>query len=247
MKRGLLLPLCLLLSLSPAARGAPPAAPLGLAAGADHASLERVLSTSGVETVVPQAGVLEYSRYLGQRLVTWFYSVMLRGAEAVFGARGWFSLVGRAVIVLAILALAILVVQLARRSVARARAAGPVAERRLAEAPAAAERDDAGWRSELERRLAAGEVGEALAALWWWLALRLAGASADPTWTSRELAAATGRRDLLADLGRLDAMAYGPRPPAAAEVLGLWRHFEARLAERGGQGAQPAAGGGGAG
>jgi hypothetical protein len=95
--------------------------------------------------------------------------------------------------------------------------------------------DAAGWRAELERRLAEGRIPEALEALWWWLARSLAGAEAEPDWTSRDLVARSRRkglqRDQLRDLvRRLDAFTYGPRPPAADDLRALLGRLEESLA-----------------
>src|SRR3954463_308294 len=105
----------------------------------------------------------------------------------------------------------------------------------LSPAPPAALLDAAGWRAELERRLAEGRIPEALEALWWWLARSLAGAEAEPDWTSRDLGARSRRkglqRDQLRDLvRRLDAFTYGPRPPAADDLRALLGRLEESLA-----------------
>jgi hypothetical protein len=90
--------------------------------------------------------------------------------------------------------------------------------------------DAAEWRLELERRLAQGSVQEALRATWWWLARSLAGASAEPTWTGRELLRRCGREDLESLVRQLDLMAYGPRRPGTEEVGRLAARLEAALA-----------------
>lgn len=87
-------------------------------------------------------------------------------------------------------------------------------------------RDAAGWRAELERRLAAGQVAGALEALWWWLARSLAGDDAEPDWTSRDLVARSSRDDLRGLVRRLDAFTYGPRRPAVEDLRGLVGRLE---------------------
>jgi hypothetical protein len=92
--------------------------------------------------------------------------------------------------------------------------------------PAPPPRDAAGWRAELERRLAEGSVPEALEAAWWWLARSVAGEKAEPDWTSRDLVARSRRPDLIPLVRRLDAFIYGPRQPAAEELRTLVGRME---------------------
>ena len=89
--------------------------------------------------------------------------------------------------------------------------------------------DAAGWRAELDRRLAAGRTAEALEAAWWWLARSLAGSRAEPDWTSRDLMTRVGRPDLAGLVRRLDAFIYGPRRPALDDVRGLVARLEEAL------------------
>ncbi|HEX3553183.1 MAG TPA: hypothetical protein VIA62_08135 [Thermoanaerobaculia bacterium] len=96
--------------------------------------------------------------------------------------------------------------------------------------PPGPELDAAGWRAELERRLAAGCTAEALEAAWWWLARSLAGSRAEPDWTSRDLMTQAGRPDLAGLVRRLDAFIYGPRRPAPEDVRGLVARLEEALA-----------------
>ncbi len=78
------------------------------------------------------------------------------------------------------------------------------------------------WEDELRRHLGRGDVAAATQALWWWLAGRLAADRAEPSWTSRELVVRAGRRDLLADVHRLDRMMYDVRQPSADDIRRLW-------------------------
>jgi hypothetical protein len=94
----------------------------------------------------------------------------------------------------------------------------------------AAPRDAAAWRAELERRLAAGRIPEALEALWWWLARSLAGGEAEADWTSRDLVARSRREDLRGLVRRLDAFTYGPRQPGVEDLRGLLGRLEEALA-----------------
>lgn len=189
---------------------------------ADRALLERVLSSSGVE----RSPVAPASSYLGE-LFGAFQRAMI--AAMVAGAK-WLHLApwmlwGIAGVLAALAALLIL-----RAVVSRVRRR-PAAEPKIVTTSAPdLPRDAAGWRAELERRLAAGRTREALEALWWWLARSLAGAGAEPDWTSRDLVARSRRKDLRDLVRRLDAFTYGPRPPEVAELRGLLDRLEEALA-----------------
>lgn len=77
------------------------------------------------------------------------------------------------------------------------------------------------WEAQLQQALAAGQVPQAVEALWWWLA-EVLGTVADGSWTSRELVLHAGRRDLMPQVRRLDRLIYGARKPSIDEVTGLW-------------------------
>jgi hypothetical protein len=186
--------------------------------------MERVLASSGVQ----RSPVAPAGSYLGE-LFGAFQRAMV--AAIVAGAK-WLHLapwmLWGIVGVLAALA-ALLIVRAVVSRVRRRPAAEPKAITTSAGAPALPP-DAAGWRAELERRLAAGRTREALEALWWWLARSLAGAGAEPDWTSRDLVARFRRQDLRDLVRRLDAFTYGPRPPEVAELRGLLDHLEEALA-----------------
>ena len=195
---------------------------------ADRALLERVLASSHVQrTPVPPD-----SSYLGELFRAVQEAVLgalLAGAERLH-VPPWL-LWGIAAVLAVFLALLIARLVLSR---VRSRRTGVQRERTIAEAPPpAAPRDAAAWRAELERRLAEGRIPDALEALWWWLARSLAGAEAEPDWTSRDLVAhapARAREGLRELVRRLDAFTYGPRPPGVEELRGLLGRFEETLA-----------------
>jgi hypothetical protein len=79
---------------------------------------------------------------------------------------------------------------------------------------------------ELQRALDQGQIADALAALWWWLARAVAGYAADATWTTRQLLAFQGSRvtaqpHLVKLCRQLDRMIYGPRKVGLDEVREL--------------------------
>jgi hypothetical protein len=204
------------------------------AALADRALLSRVLAASRVERR-PEPPDASYVRDLAAR----FYVALAQLVERVssrFGLPRWL-LAGIAAALAAVAAGLLARAWLARRR--RAAETEPAAAGEGAAAAAAAgerlpgESDGwgaAAWRLDLERRLAQRQVPEALRATWWWLARSLAGARADSTWTGRELLRVASREDLGDLVRELDAMTYGPRPPAPEEVRRLAARLEATLA-----------------
>lgn len=168
-----------------------------------------------------------YLGELGRALQEALVQALVRGARMLHLSKGIFYALAAAVAVLALLLIArALLPRLRRRP--RTLERGELAST-PAPAPAAA-LDAAGWRKELERRLAEGRIPEALEALWWWLARSLAGAAAEPDWTSRDLVARSRREDLRDLIRRLDLLTYGPLPPAVEDLRGLLGRLEERLA-----------------
>ena len=192
---------------------------------ADPAVIERVLASSGVErTPVPPE-----TTYLGELMGTaagYVIQALTAGAQKLRIPAGllWGIAAGLAVLLVLLLA------RLAFSRLRRRRSGPEEGEALTACLPPAAPRDAAAWRAELERRLAGGQVPEALEALWWWLARTLAGGEAEPDWTSRDLVTRSGREDLRDLARRLDAFTYGPRPPEVPELRGLLGRFEEALA-----------------
>ena len=191
---------------------------------ADRALLERVLASSGVERA-PVPAESSYLGELGRAAQQVLVEALMKAGEALHLAPGvlWAVVAVFAALVFLLIARAV-VSRLRRRAVgeeAAAVAAGP---------NPAAPRDAAGWRAELERRLAEGRTPDALEALWWWLARSLAGPEAAADWTSRDLVARFRRDDLRPLVRRLDAFTYGPRPPEIEDLRGLVGRLEAALA-----------------
>lgn len=171
-----------------------------------------------------------YLGELGRALQEAIARAVLRGARMLHLSKGTFYALAVAVAALAL-------VLLVRALLPRLRRRPPVPERgALAASPApAATLDAAGWRAELDRRLAEGCIPEALEALWWWLARSLAGPEAEPDWTSRDLLARARRDGLQGNqlrglVRRLDLFTYGPRPPAVEDLRGLLGRLEETLA-----------------
>jgi len=193
-----------------------------LLAPADHALMERVLTESGVErTAVPPE--TSYVGELFRAARNALLEALLAGARRLDIPEPVAYAVALGLAALAAFLIARAVIARWKRRREAEEGAGSVAA--LGGPPSA--RDAAAWRAELERRLAEGRIAEALEALWWWLARSLAGAEAEPDWTSRDLVARSRRDDLRDLVRRLDAFTYGPRPPGVEDL----RHLVGRLEE----------------
>jgi hypothetical protein len=193
-------------------------------APADRAVLQWVLTSSGVErTPVPPAS--SYAGELVRAAVDALSKAVERGARMVHLPR---RMLIAAVFVAAAVALFLVVRSLLPR-LHLGRRAAPGTMATVATPGPAFELDAAGWRAEIERRLAAGRAVEALEAAWWWLARSLAGLEAEPDWTSRDLIARGRRPDLSRLIRRLDAFTYGPLRPEPEDVRELVARLEAAL------------------
>jgi hypothetical protein len=195
---------------------------------ANPALLERVLASSGVErTPVPAES--SYLGELGRAAQQALMKALMKAGEALHLSPRvlWAAVALFAAIVFLLIARAVF------SRLRRRRAMGEETEMSAAgstPAAATASWDAAGWRAELERRLAEGRTPDALEALWWWVARSLAGPEAAADWTSRDLVARSRRDDLRHLVRRLDAFTYGPRPPEIEDLRGLVSRLEAALA-----------------
>jgi hypothetical protein len=187
--------------------------------------LERVLAESGVERapVPPEAS---YAGEISQAVQRAFLSLLLKDSK-ILGLPRWVFLT------LAVALAGLAVFLLLRLFFSRRRRGGGQPQRvegltAVDLAPAAW--GPAAWRAELERRLAAGRIAEALEALWWWLARSVAASQVEPDWTSRDLVTRAGREDLRDLARRLDAFTYGPRQPAVEDLRRLVGRLEEALA-----------------
>jgi len=186
--------------------------------------MERVLASSGVERA-PVPAESSYLGELGRAAQQALLKALMKAGEAL-------HLSPRVLWAAVALLAALVFLLIARAVLARLRRRNVMEEREAAAAGSAprAPLDAAGWRAELERRLAEGRTPDALEALWWWLARSLAGPEAAADWTSRDLVARSRRDDLRHLVRRLDAFTYGPRPPEIEDLRGLVGRLEAALA-----------------
>ena len=187
--------------------------------------MERILAETGVERspAPPQAS---YLAELSQAFWRAVAQAIGRAADALHlgpEAQVWIlaGLVG-----LALAAVGWMLLALLRRRRPKSREDEAVAS---VPALAAATWDAAAWRAELERCLAEERIGEALRAAWWWLARSIAGPEAEPDWTSRDLVARTGRRELRDLLRRLDTLTFGADRPGLPDVRQLAEQIRGAL------------------
>lgn len=212
--------LLLVVAASAGAADGPPRAP------ADRGALAEIVAREDVVTTPETPSLTAYARDLGAALMGWLLDLLSRVAP---GLDAWvveIARVGAGVVLAAALALLLLLLYRVLRDQLAGRPQMGSAPVVTAEAAAGGDRPRGDWAGELRRRLAAGNVAGACEALWWWLARALAGDAVEESWTSRELLARTGRRDLAAPVGRLERMTYGAAAPAAADVRGLWNELE---------------------
>ncbi len=197
-------------------------------AAADRALLARVIEESRVDTRRPDPGWAAYARELIRRWALEIGRILRDLAGSVGIPAGFVRVIAWLLAAVAAAALAAAAVMVVRR---RRRRAAPTAataggDGAMGPPPAAVD-----WRAEIDRRLAAGRVAEALEAAWWWLARALCGERAEASWTGGELVARGRRPDVAPAVARLDAMTYGPRRPAPAEVRALIERLEQRLVD----------------
>ncbi len=198
------------------------------AASADMETVQRVLQQTGVDQTPNAPGLAAYTQAVAEGLMEWF------GSKAP-GLRGLFSwladiapgaiAVGGGLILVALLVVVVSAIRARRRRPPIAPKT-PVSARRF---PFEPERGKDAWRSELERRIAAGDVPGGLEALWWWFACSVATVRVDPSWTSHELLARCRRADLAPLARGLDRLLYGGERPGVEDLQRLFRQLDEAL------------------
>jgi len=188
----------------------------------DKGLAAQALEETGAASAFSRVGLSTYLSDLSQRIKdavrAWLEEVFANSE----GLRGAIAFGAQALVIIGILALVIwLITVLFRLWEERGRrvsASGEESFEALSVTPLGSQVDAAAWRARLAELLAEGKIDEALEAMWWWLARSLAGAEADPSWTSRELVKRFRRHDLLSLVRRLDVFQYGPRRPDRSQV-----------------------------
>lgn len=197
---------------------------------ADLETLREIVTTSGVESTVPPPSWTGYLQALAESFADWLAS-LIGGVARTLGARAeilapiaW-TLIAMASLFL-LYALARVLLGLWKGALRTEHGSATIIARTAAPVP---ERDRAAWRREVEARLRAGRVKEALEAVWWWLARSLSEDRARGSWTSGDLLRDAGRLDLVPLVGALDALAYAGRQPDPADVRRLLDSLEAAV------------------
>jgi hypothetical protein len=186
--------------------------------------LGRILKESGVDQRTSAPPWSDYVRILIEAFLGWLVphakplGDLFRGHADALQSLLWIVLVLIFLGVLGLLGRALLSRKAPRRL------SPPVVPPGRAEASSPL-RDRETWRSELESRLAAGDVRGALEALWWWFAGGVSAGVVEASWTSRELLVRSGREDLAPFARTLDLWIYGTATPPAPVV----RHLVGRL------------------
>lgn len=187
--------------------------------------LDQLYRETGAAREPPEPGWTEYGRHVGVRLVRWI-GIHLEPLDLPVGVMA--RALGYGILALSLVTLAVLLWRLlaglrwGNQSDGRASPA-------LAPMPEEGLLREEPWRARIDEHLAGGSVQAALEAVWWWLAVSTTSREVDASWTSRELLAAAGRRDLSPLARELDRMAYGPERPSRNDVRQLVRSLEARL------------------
>jgi hypothetical protein len=195
-------------------------------AAADLPVLRRVLEETRVDQTVPTPGWSGYAAAVAEAFFEWLRGVFPRlpRLDWIATRLGWFAV---AIVGLLVLLIVVALLRMAAGGLRRPRAqpgSPPPAPARPAP-----ERDRGAWRAEVDRRLAAADVAGALEALWWWFARSISAARVDPAWTSQELLAHCGRRDLAPFATTLDRLLYGSERPGPQDVRGFLGRLEAAL------------------
>lgn len=189
---------------------------------ADRRELEQVIAEGRTETDLPRPAMTLYVRDAALAASHWLAGLLDRYLPR-FGALSD-RLLGISSILLFVslaLLLGLILLRAGRRWRAdRARPITPSPGKTYPPAPPPRSRGE--WEAELRRRLDEGDLGAAMEALWWWLASSLLAGPAEASWTSRELIARAGRRDLEPQIRRFDRLAYGPEPASTDELLRLF-------------------------
>ncbi len=211
------------LPFTPPGGTANPAAARPEPLAADPERLRRTMAEARVATGRPRPGLSLWARDAGAAFSHWMADWMQRTLPRY--ARRLAPFFEPAVMVLLALLSALLLAFLASVALDRWRRrrqaeTEPAVRSLAATGEPQAARD---WEAEIRRRLADADVAAAIEALWWWLASRLVGERAEPSWTSRELIQRAGRRDLRTAVRRLDRMIYGGGRPETGDVRRLWR------------------------
>jgi hypothetical protein len=196
-----------------------------VSAPADLGLVQRLLEETGAERTHPPPGWAGYAEVLVKAFVDWLRG-RLPGLEGLSKLPVRFGLLVAVVAAVLVAGLLYAVVRRTLRRKAGPRAAS-AAEPAVPSASLLVEHDRKGWRREIDRRLAAGDVEGTLEALWWWFARSVSRDRVEASWTSHELLARCARPDLTPLARVLDRLLYGQQRPGPDDL----RRFVGRLEE----------------
>lgn len=193
--------------------------PAAAPARADRELLAQLAREAGAVTSPPGPSAQEYIAMVVRRVAEAVLDWLLPSGKGLESA---FELLSTLARILAWTLVAAAIFLLVRRLVAgwirRSRGASGEAGETGLEVAARPQHDPETWLRRFREALEAGDLDAAMQALWMWAGLRLAGPELDAAWTSSELLAHAGRRDLRAVFGRLDAWRYGPQRPESGRL-----------------------------
>ncbi len=203
---------------------APPPQPV------DRELLQQIIEEQQIQTQAPRPQFGDYLGDLSAAFESWL--------EDKLSSTNWNPLADQiarvAALVLSagiLLVLLVFCVRLLFRAAGKAKAEAAVLAQRPLPESAALDGDEQAriLARDLEAQLRAGLIAAALRSLWLWLALRLAPARVDPSWTSRELVQRSGRFEFWPQMQKLDGWIYGEVKPEAQQVRQLWQSLTERL------------------
>jgi hypothetical protein len=204
--------------MTAAASPAPLAFP---SAAADRLLLQQVMEQ---ERVTRSAGGPDWTAYLvdlARAALDALPDVMAPARDALAGLGLSMDTIATVLLWLVAVLLAALAAMGLVRLWRRQRPAEPPADEPARRHFASPVRDRDDWRALLDGHVRDGAVAEALEAAWWWLAASVSRGPVDPSWTSRELLARSGRPDLGGPAAFLDRLTYGPLRPETADLRRL--------------------------
>jgi len=190
---------------------------------ADRKLLARLATETGARTAPPAPSLHEYVAMVAQdvfhRLFGWIHlpNISFAGLGPVLLAVGF----GLAVLLLtgALFLIARFLLAAINRRSENVRSTHPTAS--ASPVPPAPPSEAAYWWRRFRAALNRRDAITAMESLWFWVAVRLTGAAADPSWTSRELLDQAKRDDLRPAMTQLDGWRFGPIRPAPEKLENL--------------------------
>ena len=190
---------------------------------ADRELLSRWAGETGVQTAPPPPSLREYAAMATEdvvhRVFGWIHlpKLVAGGVGAVLLA------VGYAVALLLLAGALFLIARFLVAAFNRRRGSAGPAGLGVSASPVSPDPPSgaAYWWRRFRAALTRGDTATAMESLWFWVAIRLAGTTVDPSWTSRELLDRVERDDLRPAMTQLDGWRFGPTTPTPETLDGL--------------------------